>query len=450
MSATKPLSAFTREDVGKHNTEEDCWVIIDNKVYNVTKWLPRHPGGKNLILNLAGKDCTEEFKIFHLNPNYARLRPFLVGEVVAGEVKEETPLAKDVAKLLTKLKKKGAFEPDYWFYFTRAAIIMALFSGCLYFLQFPTVLSTMASAFFLGMCWQQFAFTGHDLGHHVVTHDTKLDHFFGYTFGNIMQGISLAWWRHNHNTHHTVTNSVDYDPDIQHVPFLAVSNDFFKNMYSKYYNRTMKFDSVAKWFVSSQHFWFYPVMMLARFNLYAQSYIYILAGAGSHSKEKYYELGTLLIFALWLSYLLTFTASFGHGLLFLLVSHAVAGIVHVQICINHFPMETFIGVPQRAYEDDGYIKSQLVTTTNIDCSPFMDFFHGGLQFQVEHHLFPHLTRSWLRYVQGEVKQICKKHDLPYYTRSFFGANWDVLKKLKAISVEARLADIFWDGFNMNG
>ena len=89
-----------------------CWVIIDNKVYNVTKWLPRHPGGKNLILNLAGKDCTEEFKIFHLNPNYARLRPFLVGEIVAGEVKEETPLAKDVAKLLTKLKKKGAFEPD--------------------------------------------------------------------------------------------------------------------------------------------------------------------------------------------------------------------------------------------------------------------------------------------------------------------------------------------------
>lgn len=108
----KPLAPFTREEVAKHNTEDDCWLIVDNKVYDATKWLPRHPGGKNLILNLAGKDVTEEFKIFHLNPCYARLRPMLVGEVVVEEIKEETALAKDVAKLLTKLKEKGAFEPD--------------------------------------------------------------------------------------------------------------------------------------------------------------------------------------------------------------------------------------------------------------------------------------------------------------------------------------------------
>jgi cytochrome b involved in lipid metabolism len=440
----------SRDEVSKHNTEDDCWVIIDNKVYDVTKWLPHHPGGKNLILNLAGTDVTEEFKVFHLNPCYARLRPFLIGEVSKNDIKEISPLAKDVAQLSQKLKKQGAFKPDYLFHASRGVIILALFYGCLYFLQFPSVLSTIISAFCLGLCWQQFAFTGHDLGHHGVTHDFKLDHKLGFVIGNAMQGISLAWWRHNHNTHHTITNSITYDPDIQHVPFLAVSSDFFKNLTSKYYNRTMKFDSVAKWFISSQHFWFYPVMMLARFNLYAQSYIFILAGPGSLSKERNYELASLIFFATWLTYLLTFTASFGHAILFLLVSHAVAGIVHVQICINHFPMETFEGLPQKAYETDGYIKSQLVTTTNIECSPFMDFFHGGLQFQVEHHLFPHLTRSWLRYTQGEVRKICKKHNLPYYTRSFFGANYDVLVKLKEISREARLADIFMDGLNMNG
>ena len=212
----------------------------------------------------------------------------------------------------------------------------------------------------------------------------------------------------------------------------------------------MKFDGVAKWFISSQHLWFYPVMMLARFNLYVQSYIHNIVGPGSISSEKYAEIITLLFFSTWFTYLLTFTASIGYAILFVFVSHAVAGIVHVQICINHFPMETFVGVPQSAYEDDGYIKSQLVTTTNIECSPFMDFFHGGLQFQVEHHLFPHLTRSWLRHVQGEIKKVCKKHSLHYSSRSFFQANYDVVQKLYKTSLEARLADIFWDGLNMNG
>lgn len=212
----------------------------------------------------------------------------------------------------------------------------------------------------------------------------------------------------------------------------------------------MKFDSAAKFFISAQHFWFYPVMMLARFNLYAQSIIHNTIGPGSKCSDKYYELGTLVFFFTWFTYMLTCTASFGHAMLFLFISHAVAGIVHVQICINHFPMQTFVGVPQDAYEQDGYIKSQLVTTTNIDCSPFMDFFHGGLQFQVEHHLFPHITRSWLRYAHEEVMKLCKKHSLPYYKRSFVQANKDVIDKLYKISKEARVAEVFWDGLNMNG
>ena len=49
------LSSFTRKEVSTHNTEDDCWIIILNKVYDVTKWLPKHPGGANLIPNLAGK-----------------------------------------------------------------------------------------------------------------------------------------------------------------------------------------------------------------------------------------------------------------------------------------------------------------------------------------------------------------------------------------------------------
>ena len=231
---------------------------------------------------------------------------------------------------------------------------------------------------------------------------------------------------------------------------MAVSKDYFKSLFSVYYKRVMKFDDVAQYFISIQHYMFYFIMSLARFNLYAQSFIHNIIGPGSIYKKRWVELSSLFFFWVWHISLLVYIGSWSHALLFLFVSHAVAGIVHVQICINHFSMETYNGIPQGAFEDDGYIKSQLLTTTNIECHPLMDFFHGGLQFQIEHHIFPHLTRSKLRYVQTRIRELCTKHNLPYFTKPFFKANYDVLVKLHETSKELKLSEMIWDGINMNG
>ena len=56
---------YTLEEVLKHNEKEDCWIIIDNYVYDVTEFLEIHPGGKNMILMVAGKDATEYFHELH-------------------------------------------------------------------------------------------------------------------------------------------------------------------------------------------------------------------------------------------------------------------------------------------------------------------------------------------------------------------------------------------------
>merc|ERR1740139_867054 len=52
---------YTKEDVAKHTTKNDCWVILNDRVLNVTNFLSEHPGGELAILTFAGKDATEEF-----------------------------------------------------------------------------------------------------------------------------------------------------------------------------------------------------------------------------------------------------------------------------------------------------------------------------------------------------------------------------------------------------
>ena len=78
-----------------------------------------------------------------------------------------------------------------WFYAGRAVIILSLFIGCAYLFNYsPSLWSCAASGFLLGLAWQQLAFVGHDIGHHVVTHNQKSDDNLGIVFGNFLQGES--------------------------------------------------------------------------------------------------------------------------------------------------------------------------------------------------------------------------------------------------------------------
>lgn len=70
----------------------------------------------------------------------------------------------------------------------------------------------------LGFFWQQLAFMGHDGGHNAITHDRNKDWWIGICV-TVFFGVSGPWWKRTHNIHHIYTNSIGWDPDIQHLPF---------------------------------------------------------------------------------------------------------------------------------------------------------------------------------------------------------------------------------------
>lgn len=93
------MKSYTVEEVQKHNTAQDCWVIIDGNVFDVTKFLTEHPGGKKVLLKKGGKDASKEFKTFHNASIMQRVGlPMQIGvigsaEPAQEEKKEKTPAA---------------------------------------------------------------------------------------------------------------------------------------------------------------------------------------------------------------------------------------------------------------------------------------------------------------------------------------------------------------------
>lgn len=85
------MGVITVEEVSKHNSEDDCWIIVDDNVYDVTKFLHEHPGGKRVLLKKAGSDATKEFHSLHAPEILERYNPlFLIGSLNANSVQNSS------------------------------------------------------------------------------------------------------------------------------------------------------------------------------------------------------------------------------------------------------------------------------------------------------------------------------------------------------------------------
>lgn len=212
-------------------------------------------------------------------------------------------------------------------------------------------------------------------------------------------------------------------------------------MHSTYYDFTFIYDAVAEFLLPYQAYTYYPIMGIARFNLYLLSWIHVLSNrsSGLNNSRAWWVRPTEVAFMACYWFL------FGYCLLwrtlptwttrvvFVLVSHIVTMPLHVQITLSHWGMPT-----SDLGESESFPQRQLRTTMDVDCPAWLDFIHGGLQFQAVHHLFPRIPRHNFRRTQVLVKEFCKETGIPYTILEFVDGNAKVLSRLDEVGDQVRI------------
>lgn len=298
----------------------------------------------------------------------------------------------------------------------------------------------------------QIMFAAHDAGHRGITHNFVADNLIGLFIADFCCGLSIGWWKSSHNVHHLITNHPvcppsirifakrlltmfqEHDPDIQNVPLFATCPSFFKSIHSTYYDFTFVWDKIADFAVAYQYYTYYPVMGVARFNLYMLSIHHLFTSPRPKSRMTSWirptEFAFIICYWLWFGYGIVWLTlpNWPTRIGFVLISHIITMPLHVQITLSHWAMPTAdLG------DAESFPQRQLRTTMDVDCPEWLDFIHGGLQFQAVHHLFPQVPRHNLRRVQTLVRQFCEQTGIKYSIYNFTDGNKKVLGRLADVT-----------------
>mmetsp|Transcript_23215 Transcript_23215/g.34387 ORF Transcript_23215/g.34387 Transcript_23215/m.34387 type:complete len:482 (+) Transcript_23215:132-1577(+) len=446
---------YTWEEVKKHHTPKDAWVVHQNKVYDVSDWY-EHPGGA-VIFTHAGDDMTDIFAAFHATGSMKTLKPFLKGDLIPESVehkdKKQLDFEKSYRDLRLQLIKMGMFKSSKGFYVYKCLSNMTMWATAVAMVVYSdSVAVHLASALLLGLFWQQCGWLAHDFLHHQVFQNRLFGDMVGLFWGNLMQGFSVSWWKNKHNGHHAVTNlhstsaeSQDGDPDIDTMPLLAWSLRQAQSL--RDLEKDGKDTGLTSFFIKYQAITYFPILLLARISWLNESFKAALGlgAASENAKEEFKRKGLaypiaepalLLCFHAWNFAL---SCKFGqwsvaYSAMYYMIATCSSGLLLALVFgLGHNGMATY-----EAEKRPDFWNLQVTTTRNIIGGHgmpqfFVDWFCGGLQYQVEHHLFPTMPRHNLAKCHKLVDSFCKREGVSYHEADMIDGNAEVLKHLSTVS-----------------
>jgi fatty acid desaturase len=281
--------------------------------------------------------------------------------------------------------------------------------------------TTLGLAVLLGVMFTQLGFLGHDAGHQQVFRSRRANRLLGLTVGNALIGLSFGWWVPKHNAHHAHPNEVGRDPDVDAglIP-------------SSMRTRAVGESGGIARFVERRQAWLYfPFMLLRSTGLYVYGIQRLL-----RERDRAALLEGLLIAAFAALYL---TAVFSvlsplKALAFIAVQQGVFSLyVGCSFAPNHKGMPLI-----EADTTVSFVRRQVVTARNVAGGRFTTFMLGGLNYQIEHHLFPTMPRPNLARAQVIVRDFCIESDLSYCEVSLMRSFEQIIRALRAVATSSAL------------
>ena len=339
----------------------------------------------------------------------------------ASSVSEE--LRKDAleyAELRRLMKAHGLIDRQRGYYWLKILLTMGGVPASVAFLVLvDNPWLQVANAVFLGIVFSQLGLLGHDAGHQQIFSSPRWNHAVSLMTGGLM-ALVPSWWNDKHNLrHHRNPNRIGEDGDIDVSLFaFTIARAFEKTGFPKA-------------MVRYQAFMFFPILVLSSISFLFAGIHYVLVGR----KLRYPVAEPLLVVAhlgVYFGLLFTFLDPL-HAVLFIAVHQAVEGFYMGSVFApNHKGMPVLD--PDTPM---GFLRQQVITSRNVNGNPAIDFIYGGLNYQIEHHLFPNMPRNNLRKAQPLVREFCRARSIPYHETGMMQSQREILGYMHQMSAPLR-------------
>nr|WP_307858937.1 acyl-CoA desaturase [Microbacterium esteraromaticum] len=332
---------------------------------------------------------------------------------------EFPPMARAYKDVLHVVKETGLLHRTPMFYsFVAAALALAFAGAITGFLLLGDSWFQLLIAAALGILFTQVAFLAHEAAHRQILSSGPANFRLARILAGIV-GMSYSWWDSKHTRHHGNPNKVGSDPDIEVDTISFLDDDAARSR------------GVVRWITQRQGWLFFPLLTLEGLNLHRLSFAHLFSRGPV--KARWLELSIITVRFAVLLVPLFLLLPVGMAFAFFGVMVAVFGVyMGASFAPNHKGMPI---IARDARLD--FFSKQVRTSRNISGGWWATWLFGGLNYQVEHHLFPSMSRLHLSKAREIVRDYCSANDVLYTETTVLRSYGIVIRYLNTVGLAAR-------------
>ncbi|MFG6446138.1 fatty acid desaturase family protein [Microbacterium sp. P07] len=327
----------------------------------------------------------------------------------------------DFTELAARIQGAGLMRRRYGYYWTKLLLVPVVLTAAIaVFVRIGDSWWQLLMAAAFAVIFTQIAFLGHDAAHRQIFVSGRWNDWTSLIIGDLFVGMSYGWWRHKHTRHHANPNKMGADPDIE-LPVITVTAE----------QAARHRLPVMRWLISHQGAFFFPILLLEGISLHVTGIARVLHR--DPVDRRWFEIFFLVVRIGGFIALVFAVLSPGIAAVFLAVQLGLFGLyMGASFAPNHKGMPV---VPATLKLD--FLRRQVLMSRNVRGGRFIDTALGGLNYQIEHHLFPSMPRPHLRHAAPIVRAYCRRLGIPYTETGLLASYGIVVRYINRVGLGER-------------